>query len=166
MSPRERLRGWIALLALTVSQPETSWTATIVGRGEPAQPRCSTLGPLDATAARKHLDVLMPCTTRDFASPCRWRQDLRRLRGVRANLDDVDEAVRRARRAWTGSDEIPGEASDSANEQIWGRRASLETLLAVPPFPDERTTAESSRFGDLAMTVWAPLLAAERMRSL
>ena len=167
LGPRDRLRAWIGLVALTASHPETAWTAVTVGRGDPAQPRCSILGPIDPVLAAAQLENVaelydlglrapLPMATRSTAAyaQARWNQD------------DADAAIVRARRWWITSGEIPGEDADAANEQVWGQRTDLATLLAIPPAADDEHAPEGSAFGALALRLWFPLLAAERTRTL
>jgi exodeoxyribonuclease V gamma subunit len=84
--------------------------------------------------------------------------------GARHNQGDVDEAVRAARRPWVSGD-FPGEDADAANELVWGRRSNLDVLLAEEALMDPRAQPEPTRFGALAVRLWAPLLAAERIET-
>lgn len=167
LGPRDRLRAWIALVALTASHPATPWTAATVGRGDPAQPRVSILGPIEPEQAAVQLEHLvqlydlgllgpLPLPTKSAAAyaAARWKQH------------DADDAIVRARRPWTTSGDIPGENADAANEQVWGRRADLAAVLAPPPAVGDEHAVEGSAFGALALRLWFPLLAAEQIRSL
>jgi exodeoxyribonuclease V gamma subunit len=169
LSARDRLRAWIALVALTVSHPETPWTAVTVGRGEPGHPRRSVLGPLDVEHARTTLDLLVDLYDRGLCEPLPLpTKTSAAYAAARWNHDDVDEAVRRARRSWASGD-FPGEDADVANELVWGRRADLDVLLAALPGddnqPGQRELSEPSRFAALAVRLWSPLLDAERIET-
>ena len=61
---------------------------------------------------------------------------------------------------WT-SGTYPGEDDDQAHQQVWGRRAPFETLLA-PAQPDESWGGEPDRFAELALRLWFPLLGHEQ----
>jgi exodeoxyribonuclease V gamma subunit len=85
---------------------------------------------------------------------------------VRHSGYSVTEAVVKARRAWHSTDTIPGEQEEGAHAQIWGNQAPLEVLLAVEPRADEQWSSEPTRFGELALRLWTPLLADERTATL
>ena len=168
LGPRDRLRSWIGLLALTASDPEIRWTAATVGRGEAGHPRCSTLGPVDPALAPEMLGQLVELYDAGLRAPLPLpTRTSAAYAAARVDDDDAGEAARKARRRWTTSGEIPGEDADAANERVWGRRTGLETLLAIPADPGDLTgpldAAEPTMFGALALRLWAPLLDAERI---
>ncbi len=82
----------------------------------------------------------------------------RRLSG-----DDVPDAISGADPVWldvTGRSP-QGEGLEPAHELVFGAGARLRDIAAQPPEPGG-LVAEHSRFGELAVTVWQPLLTAER----
>jgi exodeoxyribonuclease V gamma subunit len=163
LGPRDRLRAWISLVALAASHPDTGWTAVTVGRGEPGRPKQSVLGPVPAVQARKVLEQLVELYDQGLREPLPLATKASAAyAAARRNQGDVDEAVRMARRPWASGD-FPGEDADAANELVWGRRASLDVLLAEEALLDPRAQPEPTRFGALAVRLWAPLLAAERI---
>ena len=163
LGPKDRLRAWIALVAVAASHPETAWTAVTVGRGEPGRPKQSVLGPLTGDQARKILEQLVELYDQGLREPLPLATKASAAyAAARRNQSDVDEAVRMARRPWVSGD-FPGEDADAANELVWGRRADLDVLLAEEALIDVRAQPEPTRFGALAVRLWAPLLAAERI---
>src|SRR6185436_8825819 len=75
----------------------------------------------------------------------------------------VAVAATHAGREWRqGSDPREmGEFDDADHQRVWGD-VHLDALLAVPPDPsDTRWPDEPHRFGQLARTLWTPLLDAE-----
>lgn len=163
LGPKDRLRAWIGLVALAASHPETSWTAVTVGRGEPGRPKQSVLGPLTGDRAGKILEQLVELYDQGLREPLPMAiKTSAAYAAARRNQGDVDEAVRMARRPWVSGD-FPGEDADAAHELVWGRRADLDVLLAEEALLDPRAQPEPTRFGALAVRLWAPLLAAERI---
>ncbi|MCX6462276.1 MAG: hypothetical protein NTW05_01595, partial [Pseudonocardiales bacterium] len=61
-----------------------------------------------------------------------------------------EAALSDALRQWTGA---IGEQADAAHVRVWGPRSDALTA--------ERGEGEPTRFGDLALRLWAPLLRAE-----
>ncbi len=165
LGPRDRLRAWIPLVALAVSHPETVWTAVTVGRGQPGRPKQSVLGPLAGTHAGQLLEQLVELYDQGLREPLPLATKASAAyAAARRNQGDVDEAVRMARRPWVSGD-FPGEDADAANELVWGRRAGLDVLLAQAAPLDPQAQPEPTRFGALAVRLWAPLLAAERIET-
>ncbi len=166
LGPRDRLRSWLRLLALVASDPETGWTATTVGRGETRAPRVSTLGPIDRREAVRLLGELVELYRRGLAEPLPLAvKTSSAYAEARAAGKDVPDALRTARQRWSGG-AFPGEDAEGWHEQVWGRRAPLDALLAAPPHPDEQAAAETTRFGALAVRLWTPLRSAERIGPL
>ena len=64
---------------------------------------------------------------------------------------------------------IDGALSQDANAahvQVWGSGLRLQTLLGRAPSPDERWSGEPTRFGELALRLWSPLLSHEQLLAL
>ena len=161
----QRLRAWINLVLLTLAAPQGAWTAVTVGRGG-AGPEQSTLGPLGAEEAAVIAAQLVDLYDRGLSDPLplpvktsnAYAQARRRRRSV-------EDALWVARQKWV-SDKFPGEDADSAFARIWGASTSLDELVLIQPRADEHWSREPSRFGELALRLWAPLLDAERVESL
>ncbi len=164
LGPKHRLRAWVQLLALTVADPDRPWRALTLGRGHGGT-ACSVLGPLDrAIAARVLADVValhraglrepLPIAGRTSHAYARTR--LPRSSAARA--------AAAAEREWSGRAGCDG--VDPAHELVWGVGAPASVLLAAPDGPVPfvlDTGTEPTRFGALAVGLWAPLLAAETL---
>jgi exodeoxyribonuclease V gamma subunit len=161
LGPAARLRAWINLLALTASDPETPWGAATVGRGEAGHPACATLTPLSRDQALEQLEQLVGLYDKGLREPLPMPvKTAHEYAAARFRDADVSEARRRAGMKWT-SGTYPGEDDDQAHQQVWGRRAPFETLLA-PAQPDESWGGEPDRFAELAVRLWFPLLGHEQ----
>jgi exodeoxyribonuclease V gamma subunit len=75
---------------------------------------------------------------------------------VRRGGADAEAALDEALRKWTTG--AGAEHADDAHVRVWGRAAGPDVLTT----PDGRG-GEPTRFGSLAMRLWAPLLMAEDM---
>ena len=146
LKAKQRLGAWIELLALIAMHPEEKWRATVVGRrGDKAVRR--VLGPIEPDAGLDALARLVALRDEGLRRPLPLpvataeRYAAATLRGVdhRVALDEAEE------QEWAGK--FP-ERADDAYCLVYGPEAPLSAL----------GTAE---FADLAVQVWAPLLAAE-----
>jgi exodeoxyribonuclease V gamma subunit len=160
LGPKHRLRAWVRLLALAAARPDRPWRARTIGRGDRGRLSRSTIGPVDVACATGLLAGLvdlygegqrepLPLSTRaSHAYAC-----------CRARGGQVGDALDAARAEWTrfgaGAD-----GEDAAHVLVWGPAATLDVLLAEPA---RRATAEQTRFGELAMRLWVPLLRAETL---
>lgn len=152
LKAKHRLRAWVQLLALTAAHPGRSWTAVTVGRGPGGAAR-SMLGPVDPGLARRTLADLVAL----------------RREGLRAPLPlPTDAAAVYARNRARGV--VPANAFAAA-ESEWSRfehaeaphvfvRGGAGGPLVVRPEPGSGD--EPTRFGELAVRLWAPLLDHER----
>jgi exodeoxyribonuclease V gamma subunit len=160
LGARDRLRAWITLVALAAGHPETPWTAVTIGRGDPGRPQISVLGPVGAERAGQVLADLVELYGEGLRAPLESATKTSAAYAAARRADnDVPDSMRRARMRWASGD-FPGEDADAANERIWGRRATLDALTSTPA---TGTNGETSRFGELALRLWGPLLDSERM---
>jgi exodeoxyribonuclease V gamma subunit len=161
LGPKHRLRSWVRLLALATACPDRRWRAVTIGRGDRGGTSRSTLGPVDpATAAAVIADLVDVreeglCEPLPMAVKTSYAYARRRALGA-----PPGDAVEHARREWTGRF---GESDDSAYTLVWGAAAPFEQLLAEPAEP---AAGEPTRFGALAVRLWAPLLDAETVKLL
>jgi len=167
LGPKHRLTAWVLLLALTVSRPDRSWQAVVLGRGtgrDKDSCALSTLGPVPVDEAGRHLLQLVALHRSGLASPlplpCRTGEAYaaQRFRGRRAN-----SARFAAGQAWTDG-RFPGEQSDAEHVLLnHGTPPTFEALLR------ERTVAadlvaglsdgeDGDRFAVLSRRLWQPLL--------
>jgi len=160
-----RLAAWVNLVAVTAAFPDERWTAVAVGRGS-GSPRQSTLGPLDADQARKVLTELVDLYDRGMREPLPMAvKTSAAYTEARRDGSDPFYAAREAERQWASA-KFPGEDADAAHALVWGRAVPLSRLLSAAPGPDERWAGEPTRFGELAVRVWSPLLDSEQVSSL
>ncbi|WP_141278366.1 exodeoxyribonuclease V subunit gamma [Pseudonocardia hydrocarbonoxydans] len=147
----QRLRAWVRLLALTAGTGE-GWQAVSLGRSTRDGIARATLAPVPPEQARHELSRLVAlrrdglCEPLPLATQTGAEYARRRLGGA-----DPDIALVDALRSWTGG---IGECTDAAHERVWGAGADL-------PLGDGRSGGEPTRFGELAMGLWTPLLAHE-----
>ncbi len=164
-----RLRAWVTVLALTVSDPDAAWGAATVGRGQGGGPACATLEPLGAAEAAVELGNLVELYDQGLREPLPLPvKTAAEYARVRLRGDEVAEAERRAAMQWTGGN-YSGEADDPAHQQVWGREAPFEALTAVGATggPGRAVGAdEPHRFGALAVGLWFPLLQHEKQGPL
>ncbi|WP_121257242.1 exodeoxyribonuclease V subunit gamma [Nocardioides ferulae] len=159
-----RLQSWIQLLALAASDEDRSWTAHTLGRPTNSRAHAafsaSLLGPLDHTAIATLRDLV---ALRDLGLceplPLPLKASLAYARARRTQASH-DEAVLKAGWDWDDG-RFPGECSDPVNLRVWGPQAPLPGLDAGPGEGEEHP-GETTRFGALALRLWAPLLVAEQ----
>jgi len=161
-----RLRAWVSLVALSAAHPEIDWTAVTVGRGAGGRPRRSLLGPLESQLARDVLSQLLDLRGRALREPLPMAvKTSAAYAEARRDGNDPMYAARKAEQQWA-SGNFPGEEASPAHLQVWGSATPLSTLLTQAPRPDERWAGEPTRFGELAMRLWTPLLDSEQTTSL
>ncbi len=166
LAAKHRLASWVDLLALSVGQPDESWTAHTIGRGN-AAPAVATVGPLDHRA-EGWLRELVDLYDRGMREPlplpvktaCAYAEET--LKGGGSEW--------KARREWQTDPfsplGIPGEDADPAHVRAFGKDAPFEVLTS-PARDDERWSSESHRLGQLSLRLWGPLLSgAERVGML
>ncbi len=166
-----RLSSWLDLVALTVAQPETAWTAHTWGRppyGSRALASEAVAGPVDPARARAVLDrlVQMHDLGQRFPVPLPARTALAfaaaaegESRGEPAGHGGALSAARREwetdRQATFGAD---GENASAANERVYGPDSSLEVLLGPPTAAEEGWNAHPWLLARYAWALWEPLL--------
>jgi exodeoxyribonuclease V gamma subunit len=162
LGAKHRLRAWVQLLALSATFPGTSWTAVTIGRGSRGALR-STLGPVDAADARRHLADLVDLRDRGLRQPLPMAVKTSEAYADKRNRgQSVANALNNAANFGWDTGKFPGEQDDEAHQLLWGPSPSLATLRAEAPWPDEQAADETSRFGALARRLWTPLLESER----
>lgn len=163
LSAKHRIRAWVQLLALTAQYPDRDWVAVTVGRGDRKTPVSgSFLGPVDPEEARVHLDALVAVyrlgLTRPLPVPpktaCAYAE--RRSRNL-----GPDNALALAGQEWMkkGNNNTWGEYDDGDHRRCGLRE--LEDLVEDGPVPGIGYDDEPHLFGQLARSVWTPLLTAE-----
>ena len=154
LAPKQRIRAWARLLALTAATGEPRRTVT-VGRGTRYGLSRALVGPVSPAAARAELAALVAVHREGMREPLPLpTQAGHSYARVRLGGAGPAEALEEAMRGWSGG---IAERSDDAHVRVWGAAAPPEVITGPPGPPD----GEPSRFGTLAMRVWAPLLRVE-----
>ena len=160
LGPRQRIRAWTLLLALTAAYPDGTWSTITLGRGQrgSARPRRAALGGVSAADARQILGQLVDLRDRGLRQPlpmpvatgCAYAN-------ARHSGDDAAEALAKAAQEWKSS----YENTDRDHALVWGEAPAF-SVLNDAPWPDEQWhDGEPSRFGRLACRLWFPVLDVE-----
>ncbi|MCW0215322.1 MAG: exodeoxyribonuclease V subunit gamma [Pseudonocardia sp.] len=153
LGPKHRLRAWAQLLALTVTHPDVEWRAVTLGRGRGGGAQRSTIGPVAPQAAAAALAGLVALHREGLReplplpTPCAAAYASARIRGASPR-----DAAASAERDWS-----PFEQEDEAHVTVLGAKAPFAAVLAAPG------AAEPTRFGELALRLWGPLIDAETL---
>ncbi|MDQ6658210.1 MAG: exodeoxyribonuclease V subunit gamma [Actinomycetota bacterium] len=162
LAPKHRIRAWISILALSAASPSFAVRAVTIGRGSRYQPvATSRLDPPSADRATALLATLVGIRDLGLRSPLplppktAYAYALARVRGRR----DAGDAFAKAEIEWKGRG-FPGEGADPEHARIWGQTdlLSIATSLGRAESPGETT-----RFGELAVAIYRPLLDAEEL---
>jgi exodeoxyribonuclease V gamma subunit len=168
--PRDRMRAWVRLLALTAARPDRPFEALVVGRSRAgayqADVTVARIPPVGedpasrSRAALEQLAVLIDLYDRGMREPLPLSSDASAAY-ARAAADGQD-GTDAADKAWTSTFDYPKEDRAPEHVLVYGGEISLSTLLEPSPrdgegwYPDE-----PSRFGVYARRLWEPLLARE-----
>lgn len=155
LAPKQRVRAWARLLALTATDGRP-WLAVTIGRGARHGVQRARLGPVPPDTARQLLAELVALRDAGLREPL----PLPTVTGhgyarARAGGAGPAEAAEEAMRSWTVG--AGAERADDAHRQVWGPVAGADALLARPG----PAGGEPTRFGALAVALWSPLLLAE-----
>jgi exodeoxyribonuclease V gamma subunit len=174
LGPGHRLTAWVRFLALCAAEPDRPWRSVIVGRltkGSKAGASLSVIEPIghDApsrrAAAVEQLAVLVDLLDRGMREPLPLYGATSAAYAA-ATLAGADP-VAAAAAAWEGAWNWPGEGEDGPHALVLGGTVPFEQVLDKVPPPDESGPgwdhAEPTRFGRLALRLWAGLLAHEQV---
>ncbi|WP_250031215.1 exodeoxyribonuclease V subunit gamma [Paractinoplanes maris] len=155
VAPKQRLRAWLNLLALTAGRPGVPWRSVVIGRGPRGRVARSTFGPIDGAAAGTLLADLVALADEGLCEPLplapRTSYAYARCRMAGG---DREAAYGKARGEWSRF-ESGGDADDAEHRLVWGPDPVLEKLMDDP-----------SRFDALALRLWEPLCQAETSEQL
>ncbi|WP_300017526.1 exodeoxyribonuclease V subunit gamma [Pseudonocardia sp.] len=152
LRPKQRIRAWVRLLALTAATGER-WGAVSIGRAARHGIARATIAPVDPGRARALLADLVALHREGMCEPLPLAtQSAAAYVRSRAGHAPPDVALADALREWTGA---IGEAADDAHVRVWG--PASDALAAQPGPPG----GEPTRFGALARRLWEPLLECE-----
>lgn len=167
LGAQHRLQSWVRLLALSAQDPDHSYTAHTVGRGQlrDGGVEVSRLGPVDDRKAAELLRDLVAIYDEGLRHPLPLPLKSASIYAqYRRSQASTYEALRVARKRWR-DDRFPGEQSDKEHIELWGPKAELPGArkdgwgeLANWGEPDE-----PAPFGAYAVRVWRPLLDAENL---
>jgi len=173
--PRDRLRAWVRLLALSAARPERPFHSVVIGRARSdarwAGVTTARIPPLGETAeerrntALEQLAVLLDLYDRGMREPLPLACDASAAyaHAVAAG-EDHETAQAAARDAWETVFRFDKEDRQPEHMLIYGDAVPLTRLLEDGPRDDEGwEEAETSRFGRCALRLWRGLLAIEAM---
>ncbi len=171
---KQRLRSWITSLALAAALgPEA--TSHVVGRyrwGRAPGFVHVTHGPHEPARALELLGQLVDLRDRGMCEPLPLplQTSLRWATSYLGGPGDATAAARDAEREWKTNDTFenafPKEQDDPSTRYVHGGRAvPLQDVLGTPADDERWTPGVTTRLGQLALRVWAPVLqgGAERM---
>ncbi len=155
--PRDRLRAWVKLLALSAARPERPFESLVVGRARSGAYRADVsvarIGPVGGDALAE-LEILIDLYDRGMREPLPLACD--------ASGAYAQGGVAAADRAWTSTFDYPKEDRQPEHLLVYGGSVPLSELLEPPPRDDEEWYPdETSRFGVYARRLWDGLLARE-----
>jgi len=164
--PRDRLRAWVRLLALTAARPERPFQSLVIGRARVgafhAEVTVARIQPVgDDQAARRRaalaqLEILIDLYDRGMREPLPLACD--------ASAAYAQDGAAAADKAWTSEFDYPKEDRDPEHVLVYGGAIPLSELLSITPRADEAWYPdEPSRFGAYARRLWHGLLAREEI---
>lgn len=152
LKPKQRVRAWVRLLALAAGTVE-SWNAVSLGRAPRHGIARATLAAVSPPRARELLTDLVALHREGMCEPLPLAtRSAAGYANSRMGRASPDIALVDALRQWSGK---IGEAADDAHVRVWGPDSDVLTAQAGPP------GGEPTRFGTLALRLWAPLLDSE-----
>ncbi|HEX6246319.1 MAG TPA: exodeoxyribonuclease V subunit gamma, partial [Nocardioidaceae bacterium] len=166
LSAKHRIRAWVQLLALTAQRPDRAWRSATVGRGKKdpvlgsfvqgVSPE-TTLEALDGLVAVYRLGLTRPLPVPPRTA-CAYAE--KRRAGV-----NPENAASFAGKEWRtqGNNGAWGEFDDGDHRRCGLR--SLDDLLSERPVPGLPYDDEPHLFGQLARTIWTPLLEVEAIKA-
>jgi exodeoxyribonuclease V gamma subunit len=170
--PRDRLRAWVRLLALTATHPERAVESVVIGRARAGVRGVSVtvarIPPLASTPdgrrdrAVEQLAVLLDLYDRGMREPLPLACDTSAAYAQAVAAGEDGESA--ARGAWETVFRYEKEDRQPEHVLVHGDALPLTRLMAEPPRDDETwEEAEATRFGRYAMRLWRGLLAVEEL---
>ncbi len=174
VKPKDRLRAWVWLLALTAARPERQFESLVIGRARStsrnmADVTIAAIQPLDKDpdarreAALSSLALLIDLYDRGMREPLPLACEASAAYAEAAAKGQDAEAA--GRDAWESGWRIPKEDQQPEHVVVFGDVIAFDDLLDERPREDEQGDgwdgAEPTRFGRYARRLWTPLLAHE-----
>ena len=170
--PRNRLRAWVKLLALTAARPERPFESLVIGRARAgsyhADVCVARILPVGDDAAARgraalaQLAILLDLYDRGMREPLPLSSDASAAyaQAAVAGQSGADAADK----AWTSTFDYPKEDRQPEHVLVYGGEIPLSDLMATVPRADENWHPdEASRFGVYARRLWNGLLAREEI---
>ncbi|HXV92582.1 MAG TPA: exodeoxyribonuclease V subunit gamma [Pseudonocardia sp.] len=159
LAAKHRVRAWARLLALAAGHPGEPWRAVTVGRGFRSGISVATTGPVDPGQARAVLADLVALHREGLCEPLPL-PGAAALVYARTRLGggSAEDALAEAEKKWCGGG-FP-ERDDAPYVRAFGPAPGAGVLRTAP----RGANGEPSRFAELSMRLWEPLLAAEDVR--
>ncbi len=173
VKPRDRMRAWVRLLALTAAFPDRPFESVVIGRArneayhaDVTVVRVRPLGD-DADTRRatalRHLEILIDLYDRGMREVLPLTSDA--SAAYAAAVAAGGNGVAAARNVWKSSYEWDREDREPEHRRVFGGEIELAELMAEPPRPDEGgagwNSGEDTRFGRYARRLWDGLLTVE-----
>jgi exodeoxyribonuclease V gamma subunit len=158
LAPKQRVRAWVRLVALAATGTGRAgpWTAVTLGRRNGHGLAKATVGPIGQDRAITLLADLVALRREGLREPLPLPTvTASSYATVRRGGAEAGAALEEALRKWTVG--AGAERAEAAHAMVWGPAGS--GLTAEPGGPG----GEPTRFGALALRLWAPLLAAENV---
>ena len=171
--PRDRLRAWVKLLALSAARPERPFESVVIGRARAdarwANVTAARIAPLAGDApwrqriATEQLGLLIDLYERGMREPLPIACDTSAAYAQAVASGEDGPAA--AREAWETVFRFDKEDRQPEHVLVHGDAVPLARLLEARPGDDEQGSGwdetETTRFGRYAMRLWRGLLAAE-----
>jgi exodeoxyribonuclease V gamma subunit len=170
--PRDRLRAWVQLLALSAARPERRFESVVIGRARAGVrganvtvariPALADSPESHRRAALDQLAVVLDLYDRGMREPLPLACDTSAAYAQAVAAGEDGESA--AREAWETVFRYGKEDRQPEHMLIHGDAIPLARLLAEAPRDDEGwEEAEATRFGRYAMRLWRGLLRVEEL---
>jgi exodeoxyribonuclease V gamma subunit len=159
--PRERVRAWVRLLALSAARPGEAYEALVIGRARRdvrgAGVTVVRIAPLPPREVDEHLATIIDLHDRGMREPLPLASE--------TSAAYAQAGERAAAAAWSsGYATYDKEDRQPEHVMAFGGEISFHELLAARPHPDEAWHPdEYTRFGQYARRLWDAILARERL---
>jgi len=165
LKPKQRIRAWLQLLALTAAHPERPWSAILIGRAPRERVATIVLPPVSVLEAPLRLDQLVDLRTLGLRTPAPLPVTAAAAYAEGIRVGTAIKAREAAAEEWTSGYGFPRDDADPENVLLWGQSAPFATLwdwISPLPLPGAGYATEPSQFAVLARRVWADVLEHEQ----
>ncbi|MGI4895917.1 MAG: hypothetical protein ACRYF3_12470, partial [Janthinobacterium lividum] len=164
VKPKQTLRAWIELLALSAAHPGEEFRTVVIGRPERGDGvSVLTLGPIPAEQARGQLVDLLALRDLGLRFPLPLSVEATAAwAGAMWRGMNPAAAIAAGRDAWTSAFAFDKEDKQEENVSVWGGVVPFETVLGWEP-PEGAPGRTPGSFADLARRLWEPVLDVQRV---